>query len=66
MVITAKVEVKWHKNILHIQLAPGGRPHSEFSEIKMGDLASPYEDADTERGVGPRMMQAQLEADETR
>ena len=48
------------------QQRPGGRHNSEFSEIKMGDLASPYEDAETERGVGPRMMQAQLEADETR
>ena len=50
----------------HQHQRSGGRQHSEFSEIKMGDLASPYEDADTERGVGSRMMQAQLEADETR
>jgi hypothetical protein len=32
----------------------------------MGDLNSPYEDADTERNAGQRIMQAQLEADETR
>ena len=39
---------------------------NDFAEIKMGDLNSPYEDAETERNVGQRMMQAQLEADETR
>jgi len=48
------------------QRSGGGRQHSDFGEIKMADLNSPYEDAEAERGVGPRMMQAQLEADETR
>jgi hypothetical protein len=32
----------------------------------MSGLHSPYEDAEAERSIGQRMMQAQLEADETR
>jgi epidermal growth factor receptor kinase substrate 8 len=42
------------------------RDESDFGEIKMSDLVSPYEDADSERAVGTHMMQANLDADETR
>jgi hypothetical protein len=39
---------------------------SDFSEIKVADLNSPFEDEDTEVERGQRLLQAQLEADETR
>ena len=63
--VRAREVVEDLKSFMSGKKSRAGR-NSDFAEIKMGDLNSPYEDAEAERAVGQRMMQAQLEADETR
>lgn len=56
------------KRLTHLphRTGPRNREEADFGEIKMSDLVSPYEDADSERAAGSHMMQANLDGDETR